>query len=32
MTDKDLALALRLADAAGAAIHPLFRGQWSEER
>jgi histidinol phosphatase-like enzyme (inositol monophosphatase family) len=32
MTDKDLALALRLADAAGAAIRPLFRGQWSEER
>ncbi|ASJ89685.1 histidinol-phosphatase [Porphyrobacter sp. CACIAM 03H1] len=32
MTDKDLALALRLADAAGAAIRPLFRGQWTEER
>lgn len=32
MTDKDLALALRLADAAGAAIRPLFRGTWSEER
>lgn len=32
MTDKDLALALRLADVAGAAIRPLFRGQWSEER
>jgi len=32
MTDKDLALALHLADAAGAAIRPLFRGQWSEER
>ena len=32
MTDKDLALALRLADAAGAAIRPLFRGQWSQER
>jgi histidinol phosphatase-like enzyme (inositol monophosphatase family) len=32
MTDKDLALALRLADAAGAAIRPLFRGAWSEER
>ena len=31
MTDKDLALALRLADLAGAAIRPLFRGQWSEE-
>jgi histidinol phosphatase-like enzyme (inositol monophosphatase family) len=30
--DRDLALALRLADAAGAAIRPLFRGQWSEER
>ena len=32
MTDKDLALALRLADVAGAAIRPLFRGQWSQER
>ena len=32
MTDKDLALALRLADVAGAAIRPLFRGQWSEEK
>jgi histidinol phosphatase-like enzyme (inositol monophosphatase family) len=32
MTDKDLALALRLADAAGNAIRPLFRGQWSQER
>lgn len=32
MTDADLALALRLADAAGAAIHPLFRGEWSHER
>ncbi|MFN3863226.1 MAG: histidinol-phosphatase [Erythrobacter sp.] len=32
MTDKDLALALALADAAGAAIRPLFRGQWSHER
>lgn len=30
--DNDLALALRLADVAGAAIRPLFRGQWSEER
>ena len=30
--DRDLALALALADAAGAAIRPLFRGQWSEER
>ncbi len=28
----DLALANRLADAAGAAIRPLFRGRWSEER
>ncbi len=32
MTDKDLALALRLADLAGAAIRPLFRGAWSEEK
>jgi histidinol phosphatase-like enzyme (inositol monophosphatase family) len=32
MTDNDLALALRLADLAGAAIRPLFRGQWSEEK
>lgn len=32
MTDDDLALALSLADAAGAAIRPLFRGDWSEER
>lgn len=32
MTDKDLALALRLADVAGAAIRPLFRGQWTAER
>lgn len=32
MTDKDLALALRLADAAGAAIRPLFRGTWDHER
>ncbi|MBA3862869.1 MAG: histidinol-phosphatase [Erythrobacter sp.] len=30
--DRDLALVLRLADLAGAAIRPLFRGQWSEER
>ena len=30
--DRDLALALALADAAGAAIRPLFRGLWSEER
>ena len=28
----DLVLANRLADAAGAAIRPLFRGTWSEER
>ena len=28
----DLALAHRLADAAGSAIRPLFRGAWSEER
>ncbi|WP_133364631.1 inositol monophosphatase family protein [Qipengyuania sediminis] len=28
----DLALAHRLADAAGAAIRPLFRGEWAEER
>ena len=32
MTDKDFALALALADAAGAAIRPLFRGQWDHER
>lgn len=32
MTPADLALANRLADAAGAAIRPLFRGAWSEER
>lgn len=32
MTDKDLALAVALADAAGAAIRPLFRGAWSHER
>lgn len=32
MTDKDVALALALADAAGAAIRPLFRGAWSHER
>ena len=31
-TRKDLELANRLADAAGDAIRPLFRGQWSEER
>ncbi|WP_375289852.1 inositol monophosphatase family protein [Qipengyuania sp.] len=29
---SDLTLANRLADAAGAAIRPLFRGQWTEER
>ena len=29
---SDLALANRLADAAGAAIRPLFRGAWSEEQ
>ena len=32
MTPQDLALANRLADAAGAAIRPLFRGEWAEER
>ncbi|MGB3711976.1 MAG: inositol monophosphatase family protein [Erythrobacter sp.] len=32
MTDADLALANRLADAAGEAIRPLFRGDWDEER
>ena len=32
MTPDDLALALALADAAGAAIRPLFRGEWTEER
>ena len=32
MTDKDLALALACADAAGAAIRPLFRGAWDHER
>ena len=29
---SDLALANRLADAAGEAIRPLFRGEWSQER
>ena len=29
---SDQILAERLADAAGAAIRPLFRGEWSEER
>ena len=32
MTSDDLTLANALADAAGAAIRPLFRGEWSEER
>lgn len=32
MTPADLALANRLADAAGAAIRPLFRGSWESER
>ncbi len=32
MTDSDLALANALADAAGDAIRPLFRGEWGEER
>ena len=32
MTPADLALANRLADAAGAAIRPLFRGEWADER
>jgi histidinol phosphatase-like enzyme (inositol monophosphatase family) len=32
MTPEDVRLAQRLADAAGAAIRPLFRGQWSLER
>ncbi|TMM48093.1 inositol monophosphatase family protein [Qipengyuania marisflavi] len=31
-TSRDLALANRLADAAGAVIKPLFRGDWSDER
>ena len=31
-TADDLALAHRLADAAGAAIRPLFRGDWESER
>ena len=29
---KDLALAQRLADAAGDAIRPLFRGRWNQEQ
>lgn len=32
MTLDDLNLANALADAAGAAIRPLFRGEWGEER
>lgn len=32
MTPADLTLANRLADAAGAAIAPLFRADWAEER
>ena len=32
MTSEDLALANALADAAGEAIRPLFRGEWTEER
>ena len=31
-SSADLALANRLADAAGAAIRPLFRGEWSQEQ
>ncbi|NIJ62352.1 inositol monophosphatase family protein [Qipengyuania flava] len=31
-TASDLALANRLADAAGEAIRPLFRGEWSQEQ
>ncbi len=31
MTPADVALANRLADAAGAAIRPLFRGDWAAE-
>ena len=31
MTDQDIALAERLADAAGAAIHPLFRASYTIE-
>ncbi len=30
--EKEIALAGRLADAAGAAIRPLFRGDWASER
>ena len=32
MTDDDIALAVRLADAAGAAIRPLFRARYDVER
>jgi histidinol phosphatase-like enzyme (inositol monophosphatase family) len=32
MTDDDLALAARLADAAGAAIRPFFRARYTSER
>ena len=32
MTPRDVTLANRLADAAGNAIRPLFRGQWAEEQ
>lgn len=31
MTEKDILLAQRLAEAAGEAIRPLFRGDWREE-
>jgi histidinol phosphatase-like enzyme (inositol monophosphatase family) len=31
-SNSDMELAHRLADAAGAAIRPLFRGEWTEER
>jgi len=31
-TSTDIAFANRLADAAGAAIRPLFRGEWTEEQ
>ncbi len=31
-TQKDIELALRLADAAGAEIRPLFRAEWSQEK
>ncbi|OZA94785.1 inositol monophosphatase family protein [Altererythrobacter sp. H2] len=31
-SSNDIALANRLAEAAGAAIRPLFRGEWSEEQ